>query len=483
MNEEATPAHMGQNDWPPPCVQPPSYDTIQELEAGRQKLHLGLSTRIETLLRLTILTVYRQLFVVVCLSNLAGVLFVTIRGISSSRPPLTDLITAAVANLTVAIVIRQDYVVNGLFTACWNVSHAAPLRLRCKLALVYENGGVHSGSAVGALLWTLTFVGFFTPQALHTTWRSAFVLSCSLVLFSVLMVVVIGALPQVRRRNHNSFENIHRIGGWLSVLLYWPTLLLFIQDHGGLSDASSRPLWLTLLRTPAFWMLLVITVNIIYPWLLLRKVDVMKVERLADHAIRVYFSPRERIPALRTSAISDKPLHEWHSFAMIPDIDGSDGRASSCVISRAGDWTDKIIRSPPSFFYMRGISKTGVLGMAKVFRSVVLMCTGSGIGPVLAFMGQMPNTEIRVIWSAPQPVETFGKKICARVLSSDPRAVIIDTRQPGQHRPDLVARACEVYVAQKAEAVFFISNRNLTQMVVTGLKAKGIPVFAPNFDS
>lgn len=479
--------HMGRDDWVVSRVQPqpPPYHnlTIQELEAGRQKSRRQHFTSLPTLLRLAILSVYRQLFSVVCLANLAGVLFVALRGISSSQPPLTELITAAVANLTVAIVIRQDYVVNGLFSVCWNVSHAAPLRLRCKLALVYENGGVHSGSAIGALLWTFAFLGFLVPQARHATWRGIFVLSCGLVLFSILAVVMLGALPQVRRRHHNVFENTHRIGGWVSVLLYWPTLLLFIQDHSGHSNVGGKPLLLALLRTPTFWMLLIITVNVAYPWLLLRKVDVTKVERLSDHAIRVYFAPQERIPPLRGSAISDRPLHEWHSFAMIPDVDGSDGGASSCIISRAGDWTAKVIRTPPSFFYMRGLSKTGVLSMAKAFRSVVLMSTGSGIGPCLAIMGQMPDTEIRVIWSAPQPVETFGKKICERVLSSDPKAVILNTRQPGHNRPDLVATAFEVYLAQQAEAVFFISNRKLTQKVVKGLKAKGVPVFAPIFDS
>lgn len=480
---EAMSAHVGRDDWPISRVQPPPYDTIQELEAGRHRSRCQQSTSVTTLLRLTLLTVYRQLFSIVSLVNLAGVLLVTLRGISSSEPPLTDLITAAVANLTVAIVIRQDYMTNALFAACWNVSHAAPLRLRCKLALVYEHGGVHSGSAVGALLWTVAFLGFLIPQALHATWRSVFVLSCGLVLLSILVTVVLGALPQVRRRHHNFFENTHRIGGWVSVLLYWPTLLLFIQDHGGDSEANGRLLWLALLRTPTFWMLLVITVNVAYPWLLLRRVDVTKIERLSNHAIRVYFSPQERIPALRGTSISDQPLHEWHSFAVIPDLDGSDGGASSCIISRAGDWTDKIIRTPPSFFYMRGHSKTGVLGMTKVFRSVVLMSTGSGIGPCLGIMGQLPDTEMRVIWSAPDPIETFGKKICEHVLSSDPRAVILNTRRPGQHRPDLVAAAFEVYLAQNAEAVFFISNRKLTQKVVKGLEAKGVPVFAPIFDS
>lgn len=476
-------AHVNQDDAGVLRAQSPPYDLVRELEAIRKRHRRQQFTSLTTLLRLTIFSVYRQLFAIVCLANLAGVIFVTFRGIALSEPPLTNLITAAVANLAVAVIIRQDYVTNGLFAVCWNVSHAAPVGLRCKLALVYENGGVHSGSAVGALLWTTAFLGFLVPQALHATWRSTFVLSCSIVLLLILVIVMLGALQQVRRRHHNFFENTHRIGGWVSILLYWPTLLLFVQDNSGLSDVDGRALLLSLLRTPTFWMLLFITMNIAYPWMLLRKVDVVRVESLSDHAIRVYFTPQERIPSLRGSTISDKPLREWHSFAVIPDIDGSDGGASSCIISRAGDWTDKIIRDPPSFFYMRGFSKTGVLGMAKVFRSIVLMSTGSGIGPCLSILGQMPDTEMRVVWSAPEPAVTFGKKICERVLNSDPGAIILNTRQPGQHRPDLVALAFDVYLEQKAEAVFFISNRKLTQKVVEGLKAKGVPVFAPIFDS
>jgi hypothetical protein len=83
-------AYMGRNDTPVSPTQPPPYDTIQELEARRQSLLRQQSTGVTTQLRLSIWTVYRQLFSIVCLANIAGVLFVTIRGISSSQPPLTD---------------------------------------------------------------------------------------------------------------------------------------------------------------------------------------------------------------------------------------------------------------------------------------------------------------------------------------------------------------------------------------------------------
>jgi hypothetical protein len=328
------PAHVNRNDASVSRAQPPPYDMVRELEATRKRHRRQQLTSFTTLLRLTIFSVYRQLFAIVCLANLAGVVFVTSRGIALSEPPLTNLITAAVANLTAAVIIRQDYVTNSLFAVCWNVSHAAPVGLRCKLASVYENGGVHSGSAVGALLWTTAFLGFLVPQALHATWRSTFVLSCSIVLLLILVIVVLGALPQARRRHHNLFENTHRIGGWVSVLLYWPTLLLFVQDHDGLSDTEGRALLLSLSRTPTFWMLIVITMNVAYPWMLLRKVDVVKVESLSDHAIRVYFSPRERIPALRGSTISDRPLCEWHSFA-VSSLEPGTGRIRSFVIHLA----------------------------------------------------------------------------------------------------------------------------------------------------
>lgn len=130
----------------------------------------------------------------------------------------------------------------------------------------------------------------------------------------------------------------------------------------------------------------------IYPWLLLRKVPVVKVESLSDHAIRIYFSPKEFIKPLHGLAISDAVLHEWHSFAAIPDIDGIDGGASSCIVSKARDWTAKAIERPAEAYYMRRCHMTGALHMAKVFKRVVIMATGSGVGPCLALFGHALKT-------------------------------------------------------------------------------------------
>lgn len=221
----------------------------------------------------------------------------------------------------------------------------------------------------------------------------------------------------------------------------------------------------------------------IYPWVLLRKVPVVKVERLSDHAIRLYFSPQEVIKPLHGLAISDAVLREWHSFAAISDIDGTDGGASSCIISKAGDWTAKTIERPAEAYYMRGCHMTGALHMAKVFKRVIIMATGSGVGPCLALFGHAPKTKIRFMWFASSPQATFGERIIGRVLRQDPGALIRDTQKDGQRRPDLVRMAHEVFVEMEAEAVFFISNKRLTRRVVHGLESRGVPTYAPVFDS
>ena len=68
-----------------------------------------------------------------------------------------------------------------------------------------------------------------------------------------------------------------------------------------------------------------------------------------------------------------------------------------------------------------------------------------------------------------------------QVLLGDHRAVIIDTKISG--RPDLVQEAYKLYKASDAEAIFVISNPKVTRKVVYSLESRGIPVFAPIFDS
>lgn len=122
----------------------------------------------------------------------------------------------------------------------------------------------------------------------------------------------------------------------------------------------------------------------------------------------------------------------------------------------------------------------GVLHVSKLFRKIVLIATGSGIGPCLAVLrsGEVP---CRVLWSTRSPRKTFGDGLVGDVLKADKDAVIYDTASGS--RPDVVKMAYSMYRESKAEAVVIISNPSLTYKVVYGLESRGVPAFGAIWDS
>ena len=145
-------------------------------------------------------------------------------------------------------------------------------------------------------------------------------------------------------------------------------------------------------------------------------------------------------------------MKEWHAFAAIP---AEDGIGYSVLISKAGDWTTKIIKSPPKRLWTRGSPARGALYMGVVFKKIVVVATGSGIAPILSLL-QAPGLESRIPWSKPGPADkVFAPYIVDYVKKADSNAVIIDTRKSG--RPNLVEEAWKIYNSSGAEAVFIIS--------------------------
>ena len=184
-----------------------------------------------------------------------------------------------------------------------------------------------------------------------------------------------------------------------------------------------------------------------------------------------------KIPHFLGLRITHNPLKEWHAFATIPEPDGS---SFSMIVSDAGDWTRKQIEVPSDKYWVRGIPIMGMLRMAEIFRSVILVTTGSGIGPCLSMLAAHP-CNCRILWSTPSPLQTFGESILESVVKADPDAMIIDTRATG--RPDMVALTYHLFRENGAEAVFIISNPTLTRKVVYGMESRGIPAYTPVFDS
>jgi NAD(P)H-flavin reductase len=273
------------------------------------------------------------------------------------------------------------------------------------------------------------------------------------------------SMPSFRAKYHNQFELMHRFGGWTSLLLFWAQTILF-------TNSQSTNLW----ATPSFWMLLLITISIILPWLRLKKVTV-KIENPSSHVALVKFDHGVTPFAGSSTAVSRSPLIEWHSFANVPSPHEEGFRLT---ISRAGDWTGQFIDDLPQKVWVKGIPTAGVGNIDKLFKRVVWIATGSGIGPTLPHL-LAQEVPAHLVWSTRTPRETYGDALVDEILAVEPNALIWDTNESG--RPDLVQLAYDAVQQFNAEAVIVIANKKLTWQVVTGMESRNIPAYGAIWDS
>ena len=288
----------------------------------------------------------------------------------------------------------------------------------------------------------------------------------------ILVGIIASAHPTIRARYHNNFEVTHRLLGWTLLVTFWIQTLTFIASPllgTGLSFTYA------IIHSVDFWFLFVATVSVILPWLRLRRVNV-RPEVLSSHAIRLHFNYCTPVPGTSVR-ISERPLLEWHAFATVAKP-GEKG--FSLIVSNAGDWTKRQIGRVPSSLYVRGIPACGVLRIVPLFRRVVLVATGSGIGPCLPII-LAKKVPMRIFWSTPNPEDTFGEEICDAVRLADPDAVIHNTRTSG--KPDMVAITWRLLCDSNAEAVCIISNKKLTGKVVYAMQTRRVPAYGAIWDS
>jgi hypothetical protein len=413
---------------------------------------------------------YNRLIVLVLAANLALLWYGLARAEwwSGDATALAALSNAALANFALAIIIRQQYVINLLFWLATRTRTRWPLKVRWTLAKVYHFGGLHVGGALAGTLWFLAFVGALTYQAGRDPGSVPVgTLPLSYLLVALFVLMVISAAPPLRARLHDGFEKTHRFGGWAALLLLWAQTALL---HTGGGDAAA------LLTSPSVWLLAVLTASIALPWLRLRRVPVT-VERPSAHVALVHFNHGVTPFAGSSTAVSRSPLLEWHSFANVP----APGEAGfRLTISRAGDWTGSFIDDTPPRVWVKGITTAGVANIETLFTKVVYVATGSGIGPVLPHL-LAKEVPALLVWATRNPRATYGDALVDEILSVQPEATIWDTAESG--KPDMVRMAYAAYTAFGAEAVICISNKKLTWQVVHGLERRGVPAFGAIWDS
>lgn len=428
-------------------------------------------------LRNSILIVYRRLLTLVGLFNVGAALALCLAGFDRQW---LGIITAI--NLTTAVLVRQEFVINALYTITCSVPRSWPLCIRARCGKIYHLGGVHSGAAVFAGLWLFGTnvadeVCMFTDTCPSWGYQSLASKVVSWMLSHLFVVMFILAWPSIRKRHHDMFERTHRFVGWTMLGLFWLQVVLSIEDNRD----QSMTLGAACVRSAPFWMLAVATMSVASSWLWLRKVPV-EAEVLSDHAVRLHFDYTVPVNGSFTR-VSRRPLIEWHSFATIPAPEpvGDRKKGYSLVVSNAGDWTRNCIANPPTKIWVRGVPTCGVMRIATLFNRVVLIATGSGIGPVMGHIQDQGSCATQLIWSTSQPEKTFGEDLVNGIKKKVPDAVIHDTKAMG--RPDLVKMGYNLATSFRAEAVIIIANEKITKKVVYGLETRGVHAYGAIWDS
>lgn len=379
---------------------------------------------------------------------------------------LMPIANMALFNFTAGIMIRQQRVVNLLFWLATRIPTSWPLWIRWGAGKVFHFGGLHSGGTVAGSVWFVFLLVGLVLNAWHGVGTASFqTIALTAAMITLMVAMILTAIGPMRAKFHNRFELIHRFAGWTLLALFWAHSLSVVADTGA-----------QLTSTPTFWLLSLITLSIISPWLTLKKVPI-EVVKPSDHAVAVRFDYGDTPFAGSSNAISVNPLREWHSFANIP-TPGVDGYR--LVISRAGDWTGRFIDNPPTHVWVKGITTSGVARIEVLFKKVVYVGTGSGIGPILPHLlaHDVPN---KLIWSTRSPRATYGDDLIDEIESNTDDPLIWDTDALG--KPDLSALALEAVRKTGAEAVIIISNQKLTQRVIYDMERRGIPAFGAIWDS
>jgi NAD(P)H-flavin reductase len=444
-------------------------------------------------------TGYRRIFSVIFLSNLAVLIALIVQ--NNGTPKAEEVATAASCNLMVTLLFRQENFVNLLYEIAVCVPHATPLWIRRRLALVFHYGGGHSGAGVAgkpahlllfqmleyveyrltycfiAVTWYLLYTAIATKDFIESRDPDQIPnVVTSAILLTMFLVILGSAYPTFRVRFHDHFEAFHRFAGWVCLVTFWVHIVTAAKVYAKAADQS---LGMHLVKSVSFWTFLISTSCSIASWSRLRLRDVYP-ETLSDHAIRLHFKYKKMQPFYGLK-VSNKPLTEWHAFATIPDDDGNGNITGfSIVVSNAGDWTNKTINEPPKKLWIRGYPLHGLLYTSTLFKKIVIVATGSGIGPCLSLM-YAKKTPCRILWSTPHPETTYGPNIVSTVQKADPQAIIWNTRTQG--RPDMVAMTWALVQECGAEAVFIISNPKVTKKVVYGMKTRGVAAYGAIFDS
>jgi hypothetical protein len=389
-------------------------------------------------LRFGFFTVYRRLFAIVFVANIAAIITLASRGTETNSSQAAIGVGSC---LFAAVLARFEPLINVVMSAHHLAPLSWPVSMRKRIAKVYSHGGIHSGCGASAAAWYIYLMILLAlePVTGHERLQIGIHFTTAIV-FACLIIMIGMSHPRSRSRHHNLWEGSHRYVGWLLTAALLAQVFLFC-------GATDRSFGSAVVRSTLFWQVMAVVGLLIYPWAVMRTRSYVPTQ-LASHALRLefdYCKPKTG----HCIRLGTSPLEDWHAFITIPRADGTKG--FSVVISNAGDWTWDMITSKhrSSKIWVRGRLYLGVMEVPMLFSPLVIAATGSGIAPCMAFFNTHPGWPVRIVWSARAPEQTYGSQILETVLRADPKAIVINTTQTG--RPDMAALVYAAYCVSPAQ--------------------------------
>jgi hypothetical protein len=380
-----------------------------------------------------------------------GVLrFLAAPGVPTRGAALAGLATA----LLNGVLVRDRLLARVIHRLLTKVPPSWPLGLRAAICWVFHLGGLHAGWNLVATVWAVVLALAPADLPVDAAWQRF----STVAPLAVLLVLTSTAVPSWRRRHHDLFDGVHVAGPPVLVALLW------IEAS---ATSVARGTQVTLL---------VLTLFLLYPTLLVRRVAV-SLQVPSRHVAIVSREDHRDAPGPSASKYSRSRFGGRHGFVNVP---GPDRRGWRLVIARAGDWTRDLIDDPPSHLWVRSLPAPASGPATQMFSSVVLAVTGSGIGPALAYLHR-PATSFRLVWVTRSPVETYGRELVDEVLRLAPDTVLVDTTVTG--KPDVAALVTMVALESGAEAVVTVTNRSLSLRLDEAVRRAGLVPLSPTWDS
>jgi hypothetical protein len=381
----------------------------------------------------------------------------------------------ATISILVAVAVRNELFLNALYSVLVGSFHSPrvpiPIKNKVTSGLLYI-GGVHAGCGVASLMWLAAALGDLLARSPdHRPWPTFSLVGALLVQLSSMCAL---AMPSVRRKHHNLFEYSHRLLGWSALLTLWAFVLVTIGSR--MTDPVGGPsLFDSASRSPEFWLTIVITGLILAPWLTVQKVRV-HCQVPSPTVVEIAFPGGSR--AGNFGRISRHALSDWHSFALVSA--GRQATSHTMLISRAGDFTNELVNTPPSTLYVRSVRYPGLPYCVSMYRRSIIIASGAGMAPYVSMLSDLADGRHRLIWIGRSFRECFGDEFCDKIFRW-PDLLLVDTASSG--RPNLVSLAVDNYRSFGADAVFIGSNPQGTSQILSGCHALGIPAFGPSWDS